>query len=178
MMRKTVFGMVALCAMTVAANTAATGTTAREAFLKQQAYQDVQRLAGQIDVLEANQEKLTRKLAQLEGGGGEIDALRKDVEAIRSDMNRLRTEMNGMHDRIVRDIVAKINAHNARSVPSAAPAPTEPTKTYTVRSGDTLSLVAQAFGTTVAKLKELNHLRSDSLRVGQALKVPDGGKTR
>ena len=38
--------------------------------------------------------------------------------------------------------------------------------------GDTLSLVADAFGTRVSTIKEMNGLKSDMLRVGQKLKVP------
>ena len=47
-----------------------------------------------------------------------------------------------------------------------------PTSTYTVASGDNLYLIANAFKTTVAKLRELNGLKSDKLRIGQKLIVP------
>lgn len=43
---------------------------------------------------------------------------------------------------------------------------------YTVRSGDTLWLLANRFGTTVDAIKKLNGLTSDSLRVGQVLRIP------
>ncbi|EUJ21464.1 LysM peptidoglycan-binding domain-containing protein [Listeria aquatica] len=42
---------------------------------------------------------------------------------------------------------------------------------YTVRSGDSLSKIAGIFGVSVSKLKALNSLSSDSLQVGQVLKV-------
>jgi len=45
-------------------------------------------------------------------------------------------------------------------------------KTYTVVSGDTLGGIAIKFKTTVAKLKALNKLTSDTIRVGQVLVVP------
>ena len=48
----------------------------------------------------------------------------------------------------------------------------EPTSTYEVRGGDTLSVVAQAFNTSVAKIKKMNGLKSDNLRIGQKLIVP------
>lgn len=44
--------------------------------------------------------------------------------------------------------------------------------TYTVRSGDSLSMVAQRFNVTMAEMKEANNLRRDSIQVGQVLKIP------
>lgn len=44
---------------------------------------------------------------------------------------------------------------------------------YTVRSGDTLWLLAQRFGTTVAAIKSLNGLTSDVLNIGQVLLIPE-----
>ena len=43
---------------------------------------------------------------------------------------------------------------------------------YVVRSGDTLWLLAQRFGTTVSAIKNLNGLLSDNLSIGQVLKIP------
>jgi LysM repeat protein len=45
-------------------------------------------------------------------------------------------------------------------------------KKYKVRSGDTLSQIAQRHHTTVTAIKKLNHLRSDRIDVGQVLKIP------
>ena len=42
---------------------------------------------------------------------------------------------------------------------------------YVVRSGDTLAVIAYSHGMTIRELKELNHLDSDRLRVGQKLVV-------
>ncbi|MBQ4440733.1 MAG: LysM peptidoglycan-binding domain-containing protein [Bacteroidales bacterium] len=51
---------------------------------------------------------------------------------------------------------------------------TTPNKYHTVRKGETLSKIASKYGTTVNKLKALNHLRSSSLRIGQRLLVRKG----
>lgn len=45
-------------------------------------------------------------------------------------------------------------------------------KTYKVKSGDTLSGIAQRYRTTVTAIKRLNNLRSDRINIGQVLKIP------
>lgn len=42
-------------------------------------------------------------------------------------------------------------------------------KTYVVKSGDSLSVIAQKHGTTVDSLKRINKLKSDTLQIGQKL---------
>lgn len=43
--------------------------------------------------------------------------------------------------------------------------------TVTVKKGDTLSSLARKYGTTVNKIKQLNGMSSDAIRIGQKLKV-------
>ena len=43
---------------------------------------------------------------------------------------------------------------------------------YTITSGDTLSVIAQKYDTTMTNLKKLNGLKTSRLRIGQVLKVP------
>jgi len=54
--------------------------------------------------------------------------------------------------------------------PSAAY--TGATKEYVVKSGDTLGAIAYGNGINIRQLKELNGLTSDTLKVGQKLKIP------
>lgn len=44
---------------------------------------------------------------------------------------------------------------------------------YTVRSGDTLWLIARRYGTTVDAIKRLNGLSGDLLNIGQVLRIPE-----
>ena len=55
---------------------------------------------------------------------------------------------------------------------SAFKAYTGPTKTYKVRSGDSLGKIAYESGLTIRALKDLNKLTKDSIRVGQELLIP------
>ena len=54
------------------------------------------------------------------------------------------------------------------------PGPDTGTMEYVVRAGDTLWLLSQRYGTTVAELKRLNNLTSDELSIGQILRIPTG----
>ena len=43
---------------------------------------------------------------------------------------------------------------------------------YTVKRGDTLSVIANRYRTTVSKIQRANGLRSTVIRIGQSLKIP------
>ena len=45
-------------------------------------------------------------------------------------------------------------------------------QTYTVKSGDNLTKIAAQFGTTIKALRAANGLKTDSIKVGQKLKIP------
>ena len=45
-------------------------------------------------------------------------------------------------------------------------------QTYTVKSGDNLTKIAGQFGTTLKALRAANGLKTDSIKVGQKLKIP------
>lgn len=45
-------------------------------------------------------------------------------------------------------------------------------RSYKVKSGDTLSEIAQTFGVSTKRLKSHNKLKSNSLRIGQTLSIP------
>ncbi|WP_110928367.1 C40 family peptidase [Bacillus massiliglaciei] len=69
-------------------------------------------------------------------------------------------------------VVSKTKQTTTASLPSAAKqASNSPSGTYTVVAGDSLSKIAKNKGTTVSKLKSINGLSSDLIRVGQKLKL-------
>lgn len=66
------------------------------------------------------------------------------------------------------------SASAGASAPPSAVASAAPSfrTTYVVKKGDTLIVIATQFGTTVQAIKDLNGLTSNSLKVGQQLKIP------
>lgn len=46
------------------------------------------------------------------------------------------------------------------------------TKTYIVKSGDSLGKIAEQFGTTISEIKKTNNLKSDIVYIGQKLTIP------
>lgn len=57
-------------------------------------------------------------------------------------------------------------------IPEAMFTPPPETLKYRVRRGDTLGHIAQRYRTSVRKVKSMNRLRNDRIRIGQVLKVP------
>ena len=72
----------------------------------------------------------------------------------------------------------RLRAGEVLSIPSgsagssAASSGGQTSGTYRVRSGDTLGVIAQRYGTTIRQLKRVNALRSNRISVGQELKIP------
>ena len=166
-------GMVLLAAGAASAQ----APVGRDAFLKQQAVAEMQRVSAQVDVLAANQEELAERLQRFESAGKdrEIAELKAEVAALKGALAELRREMQGQREEIVRDLSKKIVSMQPpapKPTPTKKPAYSGPCYEYIVQSGDTLSLIAKAFGSSVPKIKEMNGLKSDALRVGQKLNIP------
>ena len=147
----------------------------RENFMQQQAYAEMQRVSGQVDVLQSNLGDLQRRVGALEGGG-DSRGIRQELDALKAAVAELRRELQSQRGEIVKDLSRRI-AKMQTSAPAPKPIETRkvvigPHQEYTVQSGDTLSLIAQAFNTSVSKIKEMNGLKSDNLRIGQKLNLP------
>jgi len=61
--------------------------------------------------------------------------------------------------------------HPGKTISIPNPRQSEP-REYTVQRGDTLTAIANRYGTTVNAIKEHNNLRSDSLQVGKIITIP------
>lgn len=162
------FTVSAVCAAAFAAG------DAREAFLRQQAFQEMQRVSGQVDVLQSNFEELSRKVGSLERR--DDSSLRAEIDSLKAAVEELRRELRSQRGEIVKDLSSRLSKITKENAKAAQPPPKKtysgPCKEYTVVGGDTLSLISQAFNVPISRIKEMNSLKSDNLRIGQKLYLP------
>lgn len=167
-------GLVLGSLVVLAEPAASTGN--RAAFLKQQAVAEMQRVSAQVDVLATNQEELSGRIAKAEEVKAEVASLRAEIDALKATVADLRRQLEAQRGEIVKDISSKIATIQPPSRLSASRAAAEVNDenvyVYTVQPGDSLFLIAKAFGTTVAKIKTLNEMKNDRIGVGQKIKVP------
>ena len=174
--------------------------SARAAYQERQALAEVPRLVQQFDQLAANQDEIVQRLLKVESGSGTEAALRSEIEALRAEIAELKASLRREQDAMRREIVADLAKRISTLTPPPPPAPAAPAVAtrppasgrpapaaqhqpppveigphyeYVVEKGQTLSLIAEGFGTTVSKILAANPgLKPNMLRVGQKLIIP------
>ena len=166
---------------------------ARAAYQQQQALAEVPRLVQQFDLLVQNQDAIVARLVKLEGTDATGD-VRAEIAALKAEIAELRASLRREQDAMRAEIVRDLSGRLARMAPPPAPAPASaaprasapPRRAappapapgvkyyeYAVEKGQTLSLIAEGFGTTVPKILAANPgLKPNMLRVGQKIVVP------
>lgn len=152
-------------------------------FMQSQAMAEVNRVAGQLDVVNNNLDDLSQRVHKLESKGND-SSLRQEIDALKAAIQELRKEMANQRAEIVKDLsgrIASAQAAQAKEEKAKAKAAAQsaskntydgPVMEYEVVAGDNLFFIAKAFNTSVNKLKEMNNLKNNNLRVGQKLLVP------
>jgi len=77
--------------------------------------------------------------------------------------------------KLANSIFKAVNSYFSENVPQGTLLATITTKKHKVRSGESLSVLAQRYKVSVAKIKSANNLKSNVLRIGQTLKIPQAG---
>ncbi|GGH78718.1 LysM repeat protein [Pullulanibacillus pueri] len=128
------------------------------------------------DTLILNQKLVIPMAFHTVGTGDYLTVLAKKygttVEAIKT-ANGLKSDATQLGQTLIIPMVIGTQA----AAPSSGSSTTISGSTYSVVSGDSLSVIAKRYGTTVEALRSANHLTSDLISVGQILKIPSGGST-
>jgi N-acetylmuramoyl-L-alanine amidase len=91
-----------------------------------------------------------------------------------SNPNEERKLRSAAHrDRIARAVMDGIRGYFARNPP---PGTLLALREHVIERGDTLSEIAARYSVSLKRLRIVNHLDSDLLRVGQVLRIPTGGQ--
>jgi LysM repeat protein len=193
---KIIYFAVVSCALSAFAQ-----SDARTAYQQRQAVQEVMRLSSQFDQLHSGMESLSARMDRLENSNSAGD-VRAEISALRSELNSIKRRQDAMRGEIVAEISKKMADLIAKSRPAPQPAaptttsrgrskqqsrnsdadsgaaggPTGPYFEHTVEPGETLSYIAKECKTTIKKIKQYNNMKSDTLRVGQIIKIPAEGE--
>lgn len=90
------------------------------------------------------------------------------------DCNKINKRRKLLKGRIIRIPVSRVETAGVSSKPSPArkSAASTAVKTYKVKRGDSLLGIARKFNIPVARLKEVNRLKGNSIQAGRVLKIP------
>lgn len=170
-MRKILFTAALISAVTLSAQ-----QQGRDEFMKRQAYDEMQRVSGLVEIIQSNLSDVERRVGMVEKSS-QSGQLRAEIDALKASVDSLRREMSSMRAEIVKDLSQRIAS--LQPPPKKKPAEqveknvySGPCLEYTVQSGDSLYMIAQAFSTTISEIKAMNKLKSNNLKVGQKLLVP------
>lgn len=149
-------------------------TNARKQAAYQQSEEQLRRLKGRVESIEMENARMLR----------EIQQLRMDVRTANSSASHLNAAMKSLdakQAREMKELIRRVESllkkslagNSSRRSSRNRPTHNGPGRIHVVQSGHTLSAIATAYGTTVSAIKRANNLKSDGIRVGQKLFIPE-----
>ena len=163
---------------------------ARIATNTQQMSVEFRQLTEQVAALSRSQEALDARLNRLETQVNAASHSQDDLVGVRRDIQLIRAERETLKKEITDDLAARVEKIAARQqaenrAARTVSAPVSATKTagtsaghsgyeHKVEKGQTLSIIAKGYGTTVESIMKANKLANPSaIRVGQVLFIPE-----
>lgn len=130
-------------------------------------------LTNQIRLLQDENAKLTESVYSLKQELKELKARMQSYQAETAELRKMIAAESESRKQQMGNIADKIQQVGEQSAAQNAIAQSEEEYDYyIVESGATLSAVSRATGISVARLKKVNGMTNDILRVGQKLKIP------
>ena len=131
---------------------------ARDDIVKKYNEEQIIRLQGDIELVEEEQDFLKE----------DIEGLKKQISDVLKDLIDTQNTVRKNYDTLVN--IEKILSENKTKNFSEA---TISGREHVVELGHTLSVIAQAYDSTVSAIKDANNLNTDKIYVGQKLIIPD-----
>lgn len=142
--------------------------------------QRLNELQEQVQALQLENQTLVREMELLRsasrGAGAtvqsRVDALEAQVQALQKARVEDRQAIVDDISRKVQGLLATTAGRSAASSSSRA-STSDSGYEHVVKSGETLSEIARAYGASTASLRQANRLKGDMIRVGQKLFIPE-----
>ena len=145
---------------------------------------EIQEIKAHVSKLQGERDQLRRQNIELQNRSAALPEMRQlvmDIKALQTSVHQMVMGMRTLSADIVKikyDMVQnkkRLRAQrNQRTARHAAPPARSSRKLakITVEQGDTLYSIARAHGISIAKLKQINRLKTDTISVDQQLIVP------
>ncbi len=156
-------------------------------YAMQQSERDVARLKARVEAVEKSSERMESRLAEAELQARDVGRIRDELASVTRELQQVRDERTKLRAEITQSMGVTIKkmlddqqtqtlAQVQKAVSASRP-PTPAKQTgynHTVESGQTLSLIAREYKTTVSEIMRANNLsNADQLRVGMVLFIPE-----
>lgn len=128
-------------------------------------------LDERIGAVESTQKSLAADMRQLKNHANDTSNLLGQYQKKLSELEKLIEAQNGNLAHLQSALKSMIDVMQGKSVAVADVA--TGSRTYTVKSGDSLEKIAKANRTTIQAIKQVNSLAKDKIVVGQVLTMPE-----
>ena len=148
---------------------------------RQQQLREVDMLKAKVESSDLHLQQLYTRIDRLEAAQREAGNTAAETAALRRDIDQLRAERESLKREVVdelrREMAKLLAAQSAAAAPRGGSSRGSSSRQsgweHKVQPGQTLSQIAVEYKVPVARIKEANDLKSDVIRVGQVLFIPD-----
>ena len=134
--------------------------------------EDVQRLTEKINGIQMEQQNLAREIESVQKAPREDLVVRNRLDTLDRQVQALGAARESDRKQIVSDLSHKVAAIVGSPSGGHSGSGSETGYEHVVEAGQTLSAIAAAYKVSVSSIRKANNLKSDSVRVGQKLFIP------
>lgn len=137
--------------------------------------EDIQKLNERLNSVQLEQQNLARDMEALRKTPREDAESRARIDDLNRQIRAINAARESDRKQIVEELSRKVAAIVGGSSGSSGSGKSSSTETgyeHVVKTGETLSKIAKEYKASVSAIKQANGLKSDSVRVGQKLFIP------